>query len=476
MLATRLWARDESLWVGGAKGRLGWLNAIDDMQTKSDALQSWAQDKMRDYEKVVVLGMGGASLSAAVFGQLFSPRDGYKQISVLDSIHPAAVAEVAKWQGCLFIVASKSGTTAETTALYDFFHAHAKKDIIVITDENSSLHQRARADGIADIFLNAQDIGGRYSALSYFGLVPAALAGINIGEVLRRAAQYAATTTSDAENKNTALALGLKLGGDGLNKIILEGERGALAFAQWAEQMLAESLGKDRRGLVPIVSDAEVADEDAVKIVVSGGAGARADADAYIYIKDALQVGAEFFRLQFATAIAASKIGVNPFDQPDVDATKKITREYLENPISRAAIPPLSVSKFKDTISAQIYIGILVYLPENDEIRTAVHKLQQEIMTHYKIAATVGFAPRYLHSAAQLHKGGPRARQFLQIFCAPQDDVAIPNRNYTFGDLFCAQADADYRALTAAGAIIMRADLDAATATAIDTLTASIIK
>lgn len=519
-LAARLWRKDASLWPAGstpAADRLGWLEVIDEMQTRADELQNWAARKMHagGYDRVVVLGMGGASLAAAAIAELFPPRDGHKRLTVLDTIHPDAIAAQMAARNCLYVAASKSGDTLETRALYDFFHSRAPRDIAVITDADSPLHRRAVADGIAagDILLGRGDIGGRYSGLSCFGLAPAALAGVDVAAVLARAAAFADRCKNDSPQNNPALALGLLLARADANKLILECGTGLTALGRWVEQMLAESLGKDGNGLAPVVTAAGAwaagrpTDKNTLRVELRRGddtRAANANADLSLCIRDANEIGAEFFRWEFATAIAAAVIGVNPFDQPDVDATKKYTRAMLKKSApkksadknSTAGRAPFAVAHsaaadcslalsggaayrgeannwravlraFQAAFSAQIYLGLLAYLPENAAIAEALESLRRRLAEHYGVWSTLGFAPRYLHSTGQLHKGGPRRRCFLQLTAAPQTDVAIPGRAYAFGDLYHAQADADFYALADAGAVILRVALARATAAAV---------
>ena len=515
--ASRLWRRDASIWhtpedsFAGISARLGWLNSIDWMRERAAELQAWAGRIAADgrHERAILLGMGGASRAPALFASLFAPAPGYLPLEVIDTTCPDDIARLAAGdlRRCLFIVASKSGSTVETVDLHDFFRAKlaaqcaaAATDIaahfVIITDAGSPLHRPAEA---ARIFLNPHDIGGRYSALSHFGLVPAALLGVDIGKLLARARDFCATTKSDDAAENPALALGMLLGRGALagrDKVILHlpGELAALGL--WIEQLLAESTGKDGRGLLPVIAEnglncGDGADRIHIAIDHGGGSGRGArQVDHRLRLDDPYQVGAECFRWQFATAIAASYLRVNPFDQPDVARSKADARRFLRghevvpaavclgdaydvryHGVAEASHPEHehegvgtagdAVAAFRRALEPRGYLGLLAYLPEEDDSVALLQSLRQRVAEKLGIVATLGLGPRYLHSTGQLHKGGLPGGHFIQFVAESEIDMPVPRRAYTFGQLYRAQADGDFAALARAGRVVMRVSIKA---------------
>lgn len=553
-IAARIWARDASLWPGDAEsiaGRLGWLDCIDWMlaESRADALQTWADTVITGgaYQRVIVLGMGGSSLAATVFGEFFEDAGGLP-VTIIDTTHPADITRLAprNLRKCLFVVASKSGDTVETADLHAFFRAKlaaqlkkasaaagrampgadADAHFVFITDRDSKLH---RAAGGSRVFLNPADLGGRYSALSYFGLVPAALAGADIKRLLARAQEFAAGTRGDDPRENKALALGMQLGDAALagrDKLILRLPLAWRAFGLWIEQLLAESTGKRGRGIVPVLAAAgdtvaacDPGGDDCIRarIVdlddgVDGDDGGGRDIDLQLRMDGGYQLGAEFFRWEFATAVAAHYLQVNPFDQPDVASAKAQTAAFIRagpdaaigglpedtapgvtTPTYRAAtelydlliaVPAeaagdsgaadsefglAALAGFATGLTPDAYLGLLVYLPEDEQTAAALTGLRHAASKHARVVATAGAGPRYLHSTGQLHKGGPASGRFIQLvdYIADgpgadgwaADDLAIPGREYTFGRLYRAQADGDFAALAAAGRPVIRAEI-----------------
>ena len=528
--ASRLWDKDVSLWQSSPNGsadkaqsiadRLGWLHSIEWMQPRVDELRAWAGQIAGHYDRAILLGMGGSSLAAAVFASLFAPARGGLPLEVLDTTNPDEIARVAggDLRRCLFIVSSKSGTTVETVALYHFFYAQLaaqcadpQSRFVVITDAGSELQARASQSG-GKIFINPDDVGGRYSALSYFGMVPAALLGVEIGELLERAREFSATTKSDDPAKNPALALGLLLGRNaraGKDKLILRLPRQLGVFGLWVEQLIAESTGKDGKGLLPVVveegaesglgDDLKYGGEDRIHIDINcgdlvrkkprGGEMAAREPDWTLKFDDPGQLGAEFFRWEIATAIAATAegLGVNPFDQPDVARSKNSTRAFIRGsakmaaPTCRgehydlhwqAAAPQVgrpataataaitaAIAEFGRTLEPKCYLGVLAYLPEDDATMSLLKSLREGVADRWGIVTTLGIGPRYLHSTGQLHKGGPPTGRFLQLVADFETDMPVPKRNYTFGALCRAQADGDFAVLAQAGRAVMRVRL-----------------
>ena len=526
-MASRLWDKDASLWLSSPDrssdkaqsiaDRLGWLHSIEWMQPRVDELRAWAGQIAGHYDRAILLGMGGSSLAAAVFASLFAPARGGLPLEVLDTTNPDEITRVAggDLRRCLFIVSSKSGTTVETVDLYHFFYAQLaaqcadpQSRFVVITDAGSEL-QLAQASQVGGkIFINPDDVGGRYSALSYFGMVPAALLGVEIGELLERARAFCATTKSDDPAKNPALALGLLLGRNaraGKDKLILRLPRRLGVFGLWVEQLIAESTGKDGKGLLPVVvedgaesglgDDLKYGGEDRIHIDIHCGDSGRKKPQAgempargpdwTLEFDDPRQLGAEFFRWEIATAIAATAegLGVNPFDQPDVARSKNSTRAFIRGsekmaaPTCRgehydlhwhAAAPQVgrpataaiaAIAEFCRTLKPKCYLGLLAYLPEDDATMSLLKSLREGVADRWGIVTTLGIGPRYLHSTGQLHKGGPPSGRFIQLVADFETDMPVPKRKYTFGALCRAQADGDFAVLAQAGRAVMRVRL-----------------
>lgn len=522
-MASRLWRKDVSLWPSSPdtrpdnakfiSARLGWLHSVEWMQSRVGELRAWAGQLVQSghYDRAVLLGMGGSSLAPAVFASLFEPARGYLPVKVIDTTNPDEITRVAGGDlcRCLFIVSSKSGTTVETLDLYHFFHAQLaaqcadpQSRFVMITDEGSKLHQLGQAsqcDQCNKIFINPDDVGGRYSALSYFGMVPAALLGVDVGELLRRALAFCETTKSDEPAKNPALALGLLLGRSALagrDKLILRLPRQLGVFGLWIEQLIAESTGKDGKGLVPVIvehargsgpgNDLNYSGEDRIDIRYGARGRKKPRAgqtpDWALQFDDPRQLGAEYFRWEIATAIAAGYLGVNPFDQPDVAQSKISTRAFIRG--SERLVAPACrgehydlhrhgvageaqfgrsatavIAEFCRTLGPKCYLGLLAYLPEDDDTMSLLQSLREGAARRWGIVTTLGFGPRYLHSTGQLHKGGPPTGRFIQFVADPETDMPVPKRDYTFGELYRAQADGDFAVLARAGRAVMRVRL-----------------
>lgn len=536
-LARRLWRRDASLWntphaQAEIAARLGWLDSPDWLHREHHTLQDWARRIIvrGEYRRVFLLGMGGASLAGAVFAELFPPARGFPALEVVDTSHPDEIARLmdagkdGDLHRTLFIVASKSGTTLETRTLYRYFreavansaNAPAPAPFVLITDADSELHQLSQAapQEFAEVFLNPSDIGGRYSALSYFGVVPAALLGVDLGVVAERARGFCATTKIEAGagaemEMDSALALASLLArgvAEGKGELLLRVPPRLRAFGMWIEQLIAESSGKDGKGLLPVV----VADDDVarahfdvvemrarqirVRIDFDEGGGegkgreSNAENDCTLRLSDAQQIGGEFFRWQFATALSAAMLRINPFDQPDVEQSKRNARLFLhrhaglgledarhhphifvrardydllcancgeaERDEAESADEEQSrrlqqdyIQDFAKLLRADNYLAVLAYLPQDAPLVALLHTLRARVVEAFGIACTLGFGPRYLHSTGQFHKGGPRRGCFVQFIGAFERDIAPPKCDYTFAQLCSAQADGDFLAV-----------------------------
>ena len=441
--------------------------------------------------------MGGSSLAPEVMAAMLPAAAGRPRLTVLDSTDPATVRRVSRaidLERTLFIVASKSGGTLETATLYATFRARyadrnlpdAGSHFIAITDPGTSLAQRASDEGFARTFLNDPRIGGRYSALSYFGLAPAALVGLDIGSVLRGAVEFgqAALQETDIE-KNSAVRLGLALGvlaQRGRDKLTLALSPTTGPLGAWIEQLIAESTGKQGLGVVPVdgeaLGDPLVYGGDRVFVGISVGDEALDGLDALadaghpvirLTLDDFHDIGAEFWRWELATAVAGWVLGINPFDQPNVEESKANTARVLEGALD-GALPlqdqaasetagVLRVSGASGMTAAEAvraflgetapgdYVSIHAYLDRTPAHEARLRRIQTSIRDRAKLATTLGFGPRFLHSTGQLHKGGPNRGVFMQITCEHREDVPIPGEAYGFATLIDAQAEGDLRSL-----------------------------
>lgn len=467
----RIWARDHHLWSywpDDIADRLGWLDLPETIRARIPELQEFAAGVREDgIDTVVVCGMGGSSLAPEVYARAAGTRAALRFV-LMDTTHPAAVARAAESidvDRTLFIIASKSGTTVETQSHLAFFSARAAgeaKRFVAITDAGSKLERQARASNFRAVFRNPADVGGRFSALSLFGLVPAALLGIDIAAVLDGAAEMARTCRAASLADNPAATLGLEIAQaarEGRDKLTLLLPDEHAALGSWIEQLVAESTGKQGKGILPVVGepfgapDAYGKDRFFVSYYGHGIEALQARGHPMVVLQaggDAA-LGAEFFRWEFATAIAGHVLNVNPFDQPDVEAAKKATRALLE-------LPPGPAQAFSDaaTVLGSIqpgdYVAIQAYLDPTPQIEAALNSVRASIRDHYGVATTLGFGPRFLHSTGQFHKGGPESGVFIQV----ADDVRpvdhpIPGTSYSFGTLIDAQALGDMQTLRARG-------------------------
>ena len=506
--ATRVWSRDGSLWTSQPEhlkviaNRLGWLSVIDTMQKRLVEVTAVCEDiKSSGLTDAVVLGMGGSSLAPdlfrLIFGRAGAPARGLR-LHVLDTTDPATIRELESQldlSKTLFIVASKSGGTVEVNSFYKYFRAKidvfaadaAGQHFIAITDDGALLQSLAVAEGFRRVFINPGDIGGRYSALSYFGLVPAALAGIDVSKLLQRATRMVNWCKSDSLI-NPALWLGAHLGGlalAGRDKVTFILSPEIEPFGAWVEQLIAESTGKQDRGIVPV--DGEMA--------VFKGPVARLSTDrVFVYLKlgddtthdklvaslkraklpvieirlsDVYDIGAEFFRWEFATAIAGVVLGVDPFDEPNVAESKANTKRLLDEHEAHGAFSTeqssksanAQINKFLRSAKAGDYVAVQAYLPASERATSDLDRLRAAISARCDLPVTVGYGPRFLHSTGQLHKGGANNIVAVQLTYDAEDDLAIPGEPYSFGTLIRAQALGDYEALRAHGRRVIRLHL-----------------
>jgi transaldolase / glucose-6-phosphate isomerase len=511
----RLWARDASLWTGSDEASwLGWLGVTEDQLAHKQHLEDVAKDiKAAGFKHALLLGMGGSSLCPEVLRMTFGKIDGFPELFVLDSTDPAQVKEFEKKvdiKDTIFIVSSKSGSTLEPNIFKQYFFERVKEVVgadkagsrfIAITDPGSKFEQVAQADGFRHIFHGVSSIGGRYSALSDFGMVPAAVMGIDAPKFLDGADVMAIACSSCLPvDKNSGVQLGLILGvaaKNGRDKVTLITSPGISDFGAWLEQLMAESTGKDGKGLIPVDREALGAVESYGKdrvfayIRLEDGADPKQDAAAdalakaghpvvRIALKEIYNLGQEMFRWEIATAVAGSVIGINAFNQPDVEAskiaTRKLTTEYEKNGSLPAEAPILSengIQLFTDEknaaalasaagsdktvagylrahlnrLKAGDYMALLAYVQMNEAHEAALQKMRTAVRDKKKVATCLGFGPRFLHSTGQAYKGGPNSGVFLQVTCDDKVDLPVPGQKYTFGVVKAAQARGDFNVL-----------------------------
>ncbi len=490
----RIWNGDHTVWKPDPteiSNRLGWLTVTDAMRQQVPALTSFA-DEVRDagFRHVVLLGMGGSSLGPEVLRQAFGRAPGYPELLVLDSTVPAWVVSVAQSVDparSLFLVSSKSGSTTEPNLLYAYFRDLVEKAVgkdkagrnfIAVTDPGSPLETLAAQADFRRVFLNPPDIGGRYSVLSYFGLVPAALSGLDLIKLLDRAdamRQAAGPNVPARQNPGAWLGLAMAfLARRGRDKLTLVTSPSIDSFGLWVEQLIAESAGKEGQGIVPVAGESlehfgrspddygddrlfvylRLDDDDnracdsAIQAVQAAGQPViRLD------LADKYHLGAEFFRWELATAVAGSYMGINPFDQPDVQQAKDMTEKVLGRFDATGNRPAVedsgSLGQLLDASAKGDYLAIMAYVHQTPQVDQALDALRRKITNKCGIAVTVGYGPRFLHSTGQLHKGGPGSGLFLQLTADHNPDLAIPGTNYTFGLVADAQAAGDLEALLA---------------------------
>jgi transaldolase/glucose-6-phosphate isomerase len=445
-LVQRIWARDPTVWTGGDEARwLGWLDEPMRMRDRLGELERFVSEAAASgqLEDVVLLGMGGSSLAPEVLRRSFD-ADAFH---VLDTTHPAAIRRLESeldLERTLFLVSSKSGTTLETRSHADYFWKQTGRrgeQFVAITDPGSELEQLAREREFRAVFAGEPTIGGRYSALSVFGLVPAALMSVDLERLLDRTDEM--VEACRGVEGNPGLALGLQLGNgwrEGRDKISISPNPGG--FGLWAEQLIAESTGKGGKGLVPAPEEP------------SRGPDVQT---AEVRLPSPYELGQEYFRWEFATAVAGSILELNPFDQPDVQAAKDKTNEVLAQGDVRVE-PEGSVDELLAQARDGDYVAILAFVdparePELDPLVERVRRETGCVVTH-------GLGPRYLHSTGQLHKGGPPTGLFVQVVDDPGDELPIPGRDFGFARLLRAQAAGDYAALQERGRRVARVRLE----------------
>ncbi len=510
-VAERLWHKDGSLWAASGKppdvlaAWLGWLDLPHDMSERVGELTHLADAVRADgYTRAAVLGMGGSSLAPELFSRVFgfgggaaAPGSGGLELRILDSTHPDAVRGFREWATAartIFLVSSKSGTTTEPNAFHAAMGAEAPAlDFIAITDPGTALADLARAQEFRAIVEAPPDVGGRYSALTVFGLVPAVLHGVDIGALLSRAVDMAERCRR-LPDENPGLRLGAYIGEAaraGRNKLTIFTSSRLASFGDWAEQLLAESTGKQGTGIIPVVGEpigepAAYGDDRCFVLVTLAD---EPDTEwqrledslvelghpfLHIQLPASVDVGGEFVRWEVATAAAGMVLGIDPFDQPNVqeskDATKQLLAEARDSGNLRTSAPlvategmalyadaaaigdtPVTVEggirQLLASSQAGDYFALLAYLPQDRDTEALLQRVRARVRDSLGIATTLGFGPRFLHSTGQLHKGGPASGLYLQITAEPRKDLPIPGWDETFGMLIAAQALGDLQSL-----------------------------
>jgi len=492
----RVWAKDASLWknddahkkiIGNA---LGWLTVPELMQTQISQLRAFAEAAKHDFDDVVVLGMGGSSLCSEVTRRLFGNKPGYPKLNVLDSTVPEAVRNLEQSinvQRTLFIVASKSGTTTEPIMFHRYFYDRVGngKNFVAVTDPDTQLVRDAQRDGFRHVFINPPDIGGRYSALSLFGLVPAAIAGYDVEALVDRAVHAAHVAHVADPKKNPAAMLGTILGAlanNGRDKLTLITPAPLDTLGLWIEQLIAESTGKEGKGILPVAGEPLLKAADYGKDRVFVCVRLRGSDDVAklkeltdaghpvvdLVLNDAEDLGEIFFTWEFATAIAGALLGIDAFDQPNVQESKDNTKRLLEEYKASGKLndPDLvPVADAADKVAALLagakpgdYVALTEYVAPSAPRDQVIARIRETIARELHVATTTGYGPRFLHSTGQLHKGGGANGIFIQMV-GTSDDIAIPGEKFSFGTLARAQAIGDYESLKSRGRRAIRIDL-----------------
>lgn len=513
---TKFWAKDPTLWKQDKESMdfivkfLGWQKVYNWTLERIDDVLAFAEDVKQNFKHCVIMGMGGSSLAPEVFRTVFGKQNGWPELIVLDTTNPdwigAARARINPAEA-LFIFASKSGGTVEPSSQFAYFYDEVKKagvkepgkNFAAITDSGTGLEALAKKNGFRKTFINPSDIGGRFSALSFFGIVPAAIMGVDVRRLLTIAKEQAETFGPEAPEKgNAAVQLGAYMGACNVNhskdKMTLLTPKDFATFGLWAEQLVAESTGKEGKGIVPVAGETLTQNfdyrEDRFFVHLSTGSedDKRVSAIAAdlaersypvftIKMDDVYQLGAMFLLWEIATAAAGAILGIDPFDQPNVQDAKTRTKNLLadleKGNVSPETTAPILVSSdiagevkletlaqdLYSLLESNDYVALLPYVYPSEETEKALLGLRDKIMLRTKRAVLFGYGPRYLHSTGQLHKGDGNNGVFLILSAEPANDIKIPGQHYTFGQLCNAQALGDFQALQAKGRRVIKIHL-----------------
>ncbi|HXN93463.1 MAG TPA: bifunctional transaldolase/phosoglucose isomerase [Candidatus Acidoferrales bacterium] len=536
----RLWQKDASLWSGTDESNwLGWLTITEEQIAHIDALKQIAEDvKKARFKHALLLGMGGSSLCPEVLRMTFGKIKGYPELHVLDSTDPAQIKAIeakVDLKSTICIVSSKSGSTLEPNIYKQYFFERVKAKVgekeagnrfIAITDPGSKLQQVAEADKFRKIFFGVPSIGGRYSALSNFGMVPAAVMGLDVAKFLKNTEEMVrACDASSAADSNPGVVLGTILGvaaNHGRDKITIVTSPGIFDLGAWLEQLIAESTGKIGKGIIPVdrerlakpaaygndrvfaylrlESKPSKAQDAAVAALEKAGHPV-----VRITLPSTYNLGQEFFRWEIATAVAGSIIGINAFNQPDVEASKIETKKLTSQYEATGSLPPESPffeekgiklfadeknaaaltggAKLADVLKTHLshlgtgdYFAVLGYITMNPANEKTLQTIRHAVRDKKKVATVLGFGPRFLHSTGQAYKGGPNSGVFLQITCDDAKDLAVPGQKYTFGIVKAAQARGDFAVLAERGRRALRVHLGKNLKSGLATLTKAVQK
>lgn len=516
----RIWRKDASVWSDKPEHKkiiensLGWLAVPGLVLGRVAELKAFAQEiRSAGFTHAVVLGMGGSSLCPEVLSQSFGAQKGYPELLVLDSTVPAAVARLEtqiKVESTLFIVASKSGSTTEPQMFERYFYDRVKQlkgakvgeNFVAVTDPGTLLEKQAKEQGYRKTFVNWADIGGRYSALSFFGMVPFAVMGGDVEALLERATEASKACQSEDAGANPGAALGVLLGtlaNKGIDKLTLVASKEIASLGLWIEQLVAESTGKEGRGIVPIAGEAlgdeQVYGKDRVFVLISVGSGddvtnakitaleSAGFAVVHQQLAGPIDLGATFFIWEFATAVAGSLLKIDAFDQPNVQESKDNTKRLLGEFVAKGALPQQQpvveegalklysedkelgtsldrvIAAHLGKVHAGDYVAITQYFLETPGAEALVQKLRLAVRAKTRAATTTGYGPRFLHSTGQLHKGGGNNGVFIQLTAQDAGDVAIPREPFGFSVLKQAQSLGDLESLVKHGRRAVRIDL-----------------
>ncbi|MBL8008437.1 MAG: glucose-6-phosphate isomerase [Ignavibacteria bacterium] len=509
-IAKRIFEKDSTVWKSEPeydeliKNRLGWLYLPVRMKENCDEIISFADDIRKEgFEYAVVLGMGGSSMCPEVCRDTFGTREGYLKLFVLDSTDPETVISIensVNISKTIFIVSSKSGGTTEVDSFFRYFYDKVKRinsenpgnHFTAITDPDTVLEKLAKEKNFRRVFINPPDIGGRYSALSYFGLVPAALTGIDIKKLLKNAESIMYNCTLEESGKNYGIIIGAVAGELAKNrkdKLTFIFPEKIKSFGYWVEQLIAESTGKEGKGILPVEGEKfgkpSEYGKDRLFVYFTLGKESKKDKDRRkkftgedftlieINLNDLYDLGGQFYLWEFATAVMGSILGINPFDEPNVKESKdntgvvlKYFEEHNELPeqnyfaeegelkITAPAILPGKKTKIKDYLKNFLnqkkngdYTAIMAYTAKSESTEKMLQKIRELLKSGLKTATTLGYGPRFLHSTGQYHKGGGDNGLFIQIVSEDKSDAAVPGKPYTFSILKQAQATGDYESL-----------------------------
>ena len=505
-IVSRIWAKDHTVWQPTPEeisNRLGWLDVADRMQDAIPSLLSLTEKLRREgFQKAVLLGMGGSSLAPEVFFKTFGKKKGFLELEILDSTDPGAILELDRRLSLaqtIFIVSSKSGTTTETLSFFKYFYQrvvdqlgkdHAGDHFIAITDPSSYLVELASRYQFQATFENDPNIGGRYSALSYFGLVPASLIGVDVTRLLRNAI---ATAIKCKDEENPAGYLGLILGemaSVGRDKLTFLLSPQITSFGEWLEQLIAESTGKSGKGILPVVGEPQepVSEFGSDRLFVSIQLDQVQTDETLIdnlceaghpviriKMNELYDLGGQFFLWEFATAVAGYRMGIQPFDQPNVEAAKDLARKIIGEVTEKGLLPefkPASITlevmrSFLAQAKPGAYIAIQAYVKPDPKMDKALFDLRCSLRKYTGLATTTGYGPRFLHSTGQLHKGDAGNGLFIQLVSKIAEDANIPDETgkeasaITFGVLKNSQVLGDQQALLQAGRKVILFEIEA---------------